>query len=68
MLKVCFDRRSHFWSTQKKIFLLINNPDEPPKWSHFFFFCARASAKVCRIIFPKLKGSDFELSHTIFKC
>ena len=42
--------------------------EEPPKWPHFFTFGARASAKVCRVIFPKLKGSDFELSHTILKC
>ena len=42
--------------------------DEPPKWSHFYIFCASASAKVCRVIVPKLAGSDFELSHTIFKC
>ena len=42
--------------------------DEPPKWSHFYIFCASASAKVCRVILLKLAGSDFELSHTIFKC
>ena len=42
--------------------------DEPPKWLHFYIFCASASAKVCRVILPKLAGSDFELSHTIFKC
>ena len=42
--------------------------DEPPKWSHFYIFCASASAKVCRVMVPKLAGSDFELSHTIFKC
>ena len=42
--------------------------DELPKWSHLFTFCVRASGKVCRVIVPKLAGSDFELSHTIFKC
>ena len=36
--------------------------DELPKWSHLFTFCVRASGKVCRVIVPKLAGSDFELS------
>ena len=39
-----------------------------PKMVTFFIFGARASAKVCRVIVLKLAGSDFELSHTIFKC
>ena len=38
------------------------------KLSHLCIFGAAWSAKVCRVILPKLAGSDFELSHTIFKC
>ena len=38
------------------------------KMSHLCIFGAKARAKVCRVILPKLAGSDFELSHTIFKC
>ena len=38
------------------------------KLSHLYIFGAAWSAKVCRVILLKLAGSDFELSHTIFKC
>ena len=38
------------------------------KLSHLCIFGAAWSAKVCRVILLKLAGSDFELSHTIFKC
>ena len=57
-----------FSSADRRTKSRVKGMDELTKWSHLFTFCVRASAKVCRVILLKLAGSDFELSHTIFKC
>ena len=57
-----------FSSADRRTKSRVKGMDELTKWSHLFTFCVRASGKVCRVILLKLAGSDFELSHTIFKC